>query len=70
MISVEFYRKRRWDLFRMHYQFIMGNDQRAPYEYMMLICGPLPVEQWARNAVETLSRFDAKGAYQVAAPQP
>jgi len=69
MISAEFYRKRRWDLFRMHYQFVMGNDQRAPYEYMMLICGPLPVEQWARNAVETLSRFDANGAYQLAAPQ-
>jgi hypothetical protein len=54
----------------MHYQFVMGNDQRAPYEYMMLICGPLPVEQWARNAAETLSRFDASGAYQLAASQP
>ena len=36
MLSPEFYRKRRLDLFRMHYQFIRGNDQRAHYEYMML----------------------------------
>lgn len=70
MVSPEFYRKRRWDLFRMHYQFIMGNDQRAPYEYMMLVCGPLPVEQWARNAVETFERFGADGAYRAVAPQP
>ena len=64
MLSPEFYQKRRWDLFRMHYQFIMGNDQRAPYEYMMLVCGPLPVEHWARNGVATLAQFDAAGAYQ------
>ena len=24
MLTPEFYRKRRWDLFRMHYQFIMA----------------------------------------------
>ncbi len=70
MLAPEFYRKRRLDLFRMHYQFIMANDQRAPYEYLMLICGPLPVEQWARNAAETLACFDAQGAYQAALPQP
>ena len=33
----------------MHYQFIMANDMRAPYDYMMLVCGPVPVEQWARK---------------------
>jgi hypothetical protein len=35
----------------------MANDMRAPYEYMMLVCGPLPVEQWARDGVGTLKRF-------------
>jgi hypothetical protein len=69
MMSPEFYRKRRWDLFRMHYQFVMGNDRRAHYDYMMLVCGPVPVELWARDAVETFGRFDADGACQPAVPQ-
>jgi pimeloyl-ACP methyl ester carboxylesterase len=63
MISAEFYRKRRWDLFRMHYQFIMANDMRAPYEYLMLVCGPVPVEQWARRGTETLAAFAEDASY-------
>ena len=39
----------------MHYQFIMANDMRAPYEYMMLVCGPVPVEQWARRGRDSRS---------------
>ena len=65
MLTPEFYRKRRWDLFRMHYQFIMGNDMRAPYEYMMLVCGPVPVEQWAKNAEQTLKRFAPDATYRM-----
>jgi hypothetical protein len=68
MLAPAFYRKIRFNLFRTHYQFIMANDMRAPYEYMMLVCGPLPVEQWARDGVSMLKRFapDAK-YYPVAA---
>jgi hypothetical protein len=66
MISQEFYDKNRWNLFRMHYQFIMGNDMRAPYEYMMLVCGPVPVEQWARLDRAMLDRFGADGSYRAA----
>jgi hypothetical protein len=63
MLAPEFYDKLRWNLFRMHYQFIMANDMRAPYDYMMLVCGPLPVEQWARSGREMLARFTADGTY-------
>ena len=63
MLAPEFYSKLRWNLFRMHYQFIMANDMRAPYEYMMLVCGPLPVEQWARDGAGTLASFSADGTY-------
>ena len=63
MIKPEFYDKIRWNLFRMHYQFIMANDMRAPYDYMMLMCGPLPVEQWARNGRQMLERFAEDGRY-------
>ncbi|MEX2034570.1 MAG: hypothetical protein WEA28_05190 [Xanthobacteraceae bacterium] len=63
MLAPEFYGKLRWNLFRMHYQFIMANDMRAPYEYMMLVCGPVPVEQWARRGREVLAAFDQDATY-------
>jgi hypothetical protein len=63
MLAPEFYDKLRWNLFRMHYQFIMANDMRAPYEYMMLMCGPVPVEQWARRGQETLAAFAQDASY-------
>jgi hypothetical protein len=30
----------------------------------MLVCGPLPVEQWARDGAGTLASFTADGSYQ------
>jgi hypothetical protein len=51
MLSVEFYGTRlRYNFFRRHYQLIMANDRRAPYDYFMLICGPIPVVTWAKRA--------------------
>ena len=63
MLTPEFYNRLRWNLFRMHYQFIMANDMRAPYEYMMLVCGPLAIEQWARRGRELLARFAPDATY-------
>jgi hypothetical protein len=67
MLAPEFYGKVSWNLFRMHYQFIMANDMRAPYEYMMLVCGPVPVEQWARCGRDlrrdVLDAFDQDATY-------
>jgi hypothetical protein len=69
MLAPAFYGKLRWNLFRMHYQFIMANDMRAPYEYMMLMCGPVPVEQWARRGAEMLAAFSPDASYREAVLQ-
>ena len=63
MLAPKFFNKLRWNLFRMHYQFIMANDMRAPYDYIMLVCGPIPVEQWARRGQETLRAFAEDATY-------
>jgi hypothetical protein len=63
MLAPEFFKKLTRSWFRMHYQFIMANDFRAPYEYMMLVCGPVPVEQWARRGQEMLARFEQDATY-------
>jgi hypothetical protein len=40
MLSKAVYQRLRWNYLRIHYQFIMANDKRAPYDYLMLVCGP------------------------------
>jgi hypothetical protein len=70
MLAPAFYNKLRWNLFRMHYQFIMANDMRAPYEYMMLVCGPVAVEQWARRGADILAAFAEDATYGEAQAAP
>jgi hypothetical protein len=67
MIAPELYRRLRLNMFRMHYQFIMANDQRAPYDYAMLTCGPVAVEDWARRGGDMLAAFDADARYDAGA---
>jgi pimeloyl-ACP methyl ester carboxylesterase len=57
MLSPEFYKRLRLNFFRMHYQFIMANDRRAPYDYFMLMCGPLAVATWARSYGAVMAAF-------------
>jgi hypothetical protein len=57
MVSPELYRRIRRNFFRLHYQFIMANDRRAYYDYVMLVCGPLPVAEWPRRDRPALAAF-------------
>jgi hypothetical protein len=63
MLAPRTFRRLRWNIFRMHYQFIMANDQRAPYDYVMITCGPVPVEDWAVRGREILASFHEDGTY-------
>jgi len=60
----------RWNLFRMHYQFIMANDYRARYDYLMLNCSPAPVEAWARDDGELLYSIAEDGSFPDAQGRP
>ena len=35
----------RFNFMRLHYQFLMGNAQRAPYDFCMIVCGPLAFDE-------------------------
>jgi hypothetical protein len=70
MLLPEFYGRLRWNLFRMHYQFIMANDMRAPYDYFMLVCGPVTPEAWARDGRGVLARFAEDASYDPDAKSP
>jgi hypothetical protein len=41
MMDPASFRRHRFNFMRMHYQFLMGNDQRSAYDYCMIVCGPL-----------------------------
>ncbi|MGO4704357.1 hypothetical protein AB4072_01090 [Microvirga sp. 2MCAF38] len=55
------YRRTRRNFFKVHCQFVSGNDQRAAYDYFMLLCGPLSVERQVRYADGAVSAIGADG---------
>jgi hypothetical protein len=61
MVAPDYYRRFRWNLFRLHYQFVMAGDRRAPYDYLMLIGGPVPLTEWATRGHEMVAAFAADG---------
>jgi hypothetical protein len=63
MLSAQFYRHLRWNFFRLHYQFIMANDMRAPYDYFMLMCGPLTPSEWVKGGRDVLAAFAEDASY-------
>jgi hypothetical protein len=63
VVSPEYYRRLRLSFFRLHYQFIMSGDRRAPYDYLMLVAGPVPIVEWARNPHQIAVAFAPDGAF-------
>ena len=41
MLDDDMYRRIRLNFFRLHCQFVSGNDRRTSYDYFMLVCGPV-----------------------------
>jgi hypothetical protein len=63
LLSTDLYRKLNGKFFRLHYQFIMANNLRAPYDYFMLTCGPLPVMEWVNRGIGAVAEFAPDGRY-------
>jgi len=65
MLTDAAYDRLRVSQFRMHYQYVMANDRRAPYDYFLLVCGPVPVTAWATQPDTIVKSFGARAAYDV-----
>jgi hypothetical protein len=61
IIKPEHYNRFRWKFFRVHFQFVMANEQPHPYDFFMIVCGPVPLkERMANQAVAlTIATGDA-----------
>lgn len=62
MLDPEAYRRIRRNFYRVHNQFISGNQRRAPYDYFMLVCGPLSAKRQVDLPNGAASVIDASGA--------
>jgi hypothetical protein len=49
MMSLADYRHLRWHFFAMHFQYIMSGDRPTPYDYVLLVGGPMALSDWARH---------------------
>ena len=63
MLTPELYKRLNWNFFRLHYQFLMANELRAPYDFFMVVAGPVPVEDWARRGRGVLAAFAEDATY-------
>ncbi len=61
MLDPAYYRRIKQNFFRVHNQFVSANDRRAPYDYFMLLCGPVPIEAQARSREGAETRIDLDG---------
>lgn len=57
MFAPAHYARFRQDYFRMHYQYIMAGDRPAPYDYLLLIGGPMPIAAWPLRSWEFMGRL-------------
>jgi hypothetical protein len=63
MIWPERYRRFTWNLFRVHYQYIKAADRSAPYDYVLLVGGPVAIAEWARRHQELTLEFIRNGIF-------
>lgn len=68
MLERAMYRRIRLKFYRLHCQFISGNDKRALYDYFMLICGPASAKSQALAADGAVSMVGEDGALIKAPP--
>src|SRR5258708_30429733 len=45
LVKPEHYTKFRWKFFRMHFQFVMANEQPNTYAFFMIVCRPVPLSE-------------------------
>ncbi len=61
MLNRDYYASIRFNFFRLHCQFISANDKRAPYDYVMMICGPFAPVALAASRDGAMGWIGAQG---------
>jgi hypothetical protein len=70
MLSPQNYRRLKWKFFRVHFQYIMASDRPCPYDYILLIGGPVAIAEWAKKHWELTLSFLRDGMRDGRGPAP
>ena len=70
MLDHDMYRRIRLNFFRLHCQFVSGNDRRTSYDYFMLICGPVSAKSQTLAPDGAVSMIGDDGELIASAPLP
>ena len=57
MIAPQNYNRFRWSYLRVHYQYILAGDRPAPYDYVLLVAGPVPIAEWPKRHRQLMDVF-------------
>jgi hypothetical protein len=64
MLKPETYAGLKRDFFRVHRQFVMGNEQRYFYDYYMIVGGPVPLPQRVLYHDGAVNAFAGDGTFE------
>ncbi len=62
MVTPERYRRIKRDFLRMHRQYVLGPDRRAPFDFTLMTAGPLEAESFAGFSTGRLAPLRADGS--------
>ncbi len=62
MVEEHTYRRFHLNFLRIHRQAVMGNERRYFYDYYMLCCGPITLEDRVQNPDWAVAAFAPDGA--------
>jgi pimeloyl-ACP methyl ester carboxylesterase len=63
MLLPETFARCRRNVLRLHYRSVMANDRRAPYDYFMMVAGPVSFPAWTTSPTGFLDFIGADGGY-------
>jgi pimeloyl-ACP methyl ester carboxylesterase len=63
MLTPASYARHRRRYMRLHYQPVMANEKRAPYDYFMMACGPALFRNWTVSPGGLLDFLMADGSF-------
>jgi hypothetical protein len=71
MLLPETFARCRTHVLRLHYRSVMANDRRAPYDYFLMVCGPVAFSDWTISPLGLLDFLAADGTCRDASrPRP
>jgi hypothetical protein len=68
MLQPETFARCRRSVLRLHYRSVMANDRRAPYDYYLMVNGPVAFPAWTTAPAGFLDFIATDGSYHERSP--